>query len=455
MPSTLTSLPALSENKLVRLALVTALYAAQGIQMGLMMVAIPAYLAGQKASVATIGGFIAAILIPWSLKILTGPLMDRYSFISMGRRRPWVLFGLLGAILGYLVMGLIHEPMDHFMLFTLAAVLVSSFTAFLDVAIDGMAIDIFPLDEQPQANSYMWGGKVIGSALTVGGAGWTLSEFGLEVTCFVAAGFSLLFFILPLLFRERPGERLLPWSSGKASDYSLDLKMESWKDIFNSLLKVIFLPASILLTLVSFGHGITYGLFDAMAPVITIQKLGWSDQDFSNLSALSGLIAGVVGIFSGNYLVKWFGRKSGLTYLFIALIFTSGAMGLVPSFWGKQLTMESFIMTVYILRTLVLIILFATSMAICWHPVAATQFAIYMGISNLGISTGAAILGPLNSQFNYGQIFFIFSVILLINIAILSRIKLEKHVEILDNLSAIRHLSSTEPEPGSEHESLT
>ncbi len=436
------SLPALSDHKYIRLALVTALYAAQGIQMGLMMVAIPAYLAGQEASAALIGGFIAATLLPWSLKIFTGPIMDRYSFLPMGRRRPWVLFGLFGAILGYLFMGLVDQPLDHFFWFTSAAVVVSSFTAFLDVAIDGMAIDIFPLEEQPQANSFMWGGKVIGAAMTTGGAGWTLNEFGLEVTCFVACGFSLLFFVLPLLFRERPGERLFPWSKGQASTITLDLTMDSWKDIFSSLVKVVFLPASILLSLVAFGHGLTYGLFDAMMPVISIQKLGWSDQSFSNLSALSGLIAGVVGIFSGKYLVKWFGRKSSLMYLFFALILVAGIMGLSPSIWEQSLTIESYVIITYLLRTLVLIVLFATAMAICWPPVAATQFAIYMAIGNFGISSGAGLLGPLKSQFTYSQIFFVFSLILLVNMAILSRIKLEAHVDKLKRLSSIRHEST-------------
>ncbi|MCF8238875.1 MAG: MFS transporter [Saprospiraceae bacterium] len=449
MKVTLTAIPALSESKSVRLVLVTALYAAQGIQMGLMMVAIPAYLAGKQASAAMIGGFIAAILLPWSLKVLTGPIMDRYSFLPMGRRRPWVLFGLFGAIIGYLTMGLVTHPLDHFLLFTSAAVVVSSFTAFLDVAIDGMAIEIFPLDEQAQANSFMWGGKVIGAALTTGGAGWTLKEYGLEVTCLVAAFFSIVFFLLPLLMRERPGERLFPWSKGQASAFSLEYKLDSWKEIIGSLVKVIFLPASILISLVSFCHGITYGLFDAMMPVISIQKLGWSDQSYSNLSALSGIIAGVLGAISGKYLVKWFGRKSSLTYLFLALILAASAMGLAPSVWDRELSIESYVITTYILRTLVLIILFATAMAICWQPVAATQFALYMAIANFGISTGAALLGPLNSQFTYPQILFVFSVILLISIAILSRIKLESHVEFLTTLTDERHQAMIEDEKGS------
>ena len=435
MQISVSSLPALTENKLLRLTLVTSLYAAQGIMMGLMMVAIPAYLAGQQASASMIGGFIGASLLPWSLKILTGPIMDRYGFLPMGRRRPWVLFGLLGVIVGYLIMGLIDRPLDNFLLFTAAAVVVSSFTAFFDVAIDGMAIDIFPLHEQPQANSFMWGGKVIGSALTTGGAAWTLTEFGLEVTCFVAFGFSLLFFILPLMLRERPGERLFPWSPGEASTVSLELKLGSWKEIIGSLFKVIFLPASILLALVSYFHGISYGLFDAVMPMISIQKSGWTDQAFSNLSAVSGLVAGIVGIFSGKYLVQWFGRKTSLSYMMILLIVAAISMGLASSWWDNALSIQSYVLITYLIRTLFLIILFATAMAICWSPVAATQFALYMAVANLGISTGAALLGPLKSQFTYSQILFVFSLILLIGIAFLSRIRLEDHLQTLEGLT--------------------
>lgn len=267
------NIPALSENKLNRFSLVTLMYVAQGIQMGLMLVAIPAYLAKNGLSPAAVGGFIGATMLPWSLKIIAGPIMDRFSFLPMGRRRPWIMFGITGAAIGYFIMGTVNDPLQNIMLFTAAATVVSSFTAFMDVAIDGLAIEIFPLDEQPKANSYMWGGKVIGAASTTAGAGWTLSEFGLPVTSLVAAACSIIFLTLPLLMRERPGERFLPWTSGNASPISLHLQMTGWGEILKSLVKVIFLPASVIISLVSFLHGITYGLFDALMPMITVQEL--------------------------------------------------------------------------------------------------------------------------------------------------------------------------------------
>ena len=431
----LLNLPALSENKRYRFALITLMYVAQGIQMGLMLVAIPAYLAKNGLSPAAVGGFIGATMLPWSLKIIAGPIMDRFSFLPMGRRRPWIMFGITGAAIGYFMMGFVQDPLQHIVMFTAAAVIVSSFTAFMDVAIDGLAIEIIPIQEQPKANSYMWGGKVLGAASTTAGAAWTLSAFGLQTTSLVAAFCSIVFLSLPLLMRERPGERFLPWTSGQSSPISLQLQMEGWGEIVKSLIKVIFLPASIIISLVSFLHGITYGLFDAIMPMITVQELGWDDKSFSNLAAMSGLIGGVIGFLAGDRLVIWFGRKRALTYLFFSLITAALVVGLAAAHWHQDWPIHAFVIATYLLRTLILITLFATAMALCWTPVAATQFAIYMAIGNLGISAGAALLGFLKLKFTYDQIFFVFALILFITLAILSRIKVDEHVARLEWLT--------------------
>ena len=97
-------LPVLSEHRNLRFITVTALYFAQGIQLGLMNVAIPAYLAANGVSPAIVGSFIGASLLPWSLKFFCAPLMDRFTYLPLGRRRPWILVGLVGAFAGYVSM---------------------------------------------------------------------------------------------------------------------------------------------------------------------------------------------------------------------------------------------------------------------------------------------------------------------------------------------------------------
>lgn len=439
-----TSLPALSEHPTLRLATVTGMYLAQGIQLGLMMVSLPAHLAENGVAPAAVGGFMGATMLPWTLKLASAPLMDRLSFLPMGRRRPWVLGGLLGAAVGYLVMGAVPDPLDHLGWLTAAAVLASTFTAVMDVAIDGMAIDIFPLPEQARANGFMWGGKVIGAAATSAGAAWFLDDFGLAVTFYSAAVFTLLFALLPLAFRERPGERLLPWSTGVAAPENLAVQLGEWRTILRSLFQVILLPASLLIAGVSFLHGLTYGLFDALAPVIAVQELGWEATAFSSLAALAGLSAGLVGMAFGGRTIRALGRERAMATLLAGLVLIGVAMGVARTFWGEPVTMPTFVVLVYLFRTLMLIALFATAMALCWRPVAATQFAIYMAIGNLGISAGAGLLGPLTRLLSYPVILFSFAGIAACAIFLLLFLRVEGQVRRLAAMS----LSTEPPRPG-------
>ncbi len=78
----------LANNARVRYATGSIMYFAQGIPMGLLSIAIPVWLASQGVSASQIGSYLAVIVLPWAFKLITGPLMDRYEFLPMGRRRP-------------------------------------------------------------------------------------------------------------------------------------------------------------------------------------------------------------------------------------------------------------------------------------------------------------------------------------------------------------------------------
>ncbi|MEO1983368.1 MAG: AmpG family muropeptide MFS transporter, partial [Fuerstiella sp.] len=65
------------------------LYVAQGIPWGFVTVTFAAWLAQPKHNLSTaqIGPMLAVATLPWSFKFLWGPLMDRFTIPSMGRRR--------------------------------------------------------------------------------------------------------------------------------------------------------------------------------------------------------------------------------------------------------------------------------------------------------------------------------------------------------------------------------
>ena len=162
-------LPALAEHQILRYVAFTLLYAAQGLPYGLLSVAVPAYMAEQGLEPTQIGSFMGIILLPWSLKLINGPIMDRWSFLSMGRRRPWVLWAQAGMIVTSLIMASVPNPLQHLAVLTALGFVMNFFTAFQDVAVDGMAIELIPIEQQPRANGFMWGGKVLGGAAATAG----------------------------------------------------------------------------------------------------------------------------------------------------------------------------------------------------------------------------------------------------------------------------------------------
>ena len=82
---------ALSESSLLRKLVFAVLYAGQGIPYGLLIVAIPAYLAARGLTAGQSGLYIGTVMLPWSFKLVVGPLTDRFTFAPMGHRRPWVI----------------------------------------------------------------------------------------------------------------------------------------------------------------------------------------------------------------------------------------------------------------------------------------------------------------------------------------------------------------------------
>ena len=416
----------LSEHSLLRYGALTLLYAAQGFPYGLLSVAVPAYMAQQGLSPAQIGSYMAIILLPWSLKLINGPIMDRWSFLAMGRRRPWVLAAQAGMIGTSLVLVLLPDPLQHLAWLTACGFAINFFTAFQDVATDGMAIEIVPVDEQPRANSFMWGGKALGKAGAVAGGAWLLDGYGLAGAMVAHTAAVGVVMIVPLLLRERPGERLLPWTRGQASVAALQLQLEGWRDIGRSLWKVFVWPVSLRAVACMFVFSLGSGFLDALLPVFIVQELGWDHTKYSELNAASGFASAIIGALTGWKLIELLGRQraiaaggpqrtiaagagrqrtiaAGATLLGLASV----AMALMPELWAHTLTAQAYIAAYLLIDVLVTIAFLSLMMAICWQRVGATQFSLYMAISNMGTSAGSAMLGPLVAAFSYPNLFLV------------------------------------------------
>ena len=211
----------LADDKYLRYGAFAGLYSAQGIPYGMFFVALPTWLASQGFTTAQVGAFSATVILPWTFKLIAGPVMDRFAFLAMGRRRPWVIAAQIGILIGAL--GLATSPAEYGWILVWGF-LINCFAAWQDVAVDGMAIDVLPESERARANAFMFGGQAVGISASSAGGAWLLVNHGLSAAALVIAASVAVIALIPLLLRERPGERLFPWSPGDALARSLALQ---------------------------------------------------------------------------------------------------------------------------------------------------------------------------------------------------------------------------------------
>ncbi|WP_296404574.1 MFS transporter [Psychrobacter sp.] len=124
------------------LAVLLTLYFAQGLPSGFITQALPAILREYDVSLEMIG-LSGMLLIPWALKFLWAPMVDKYFIAKWGRSRSWILpLQLISALIVALV-GL-FDPHQLSSADTLWAIygllfLLSLISATHDVAADGLA----------------------------------------------------------------------------------------------------------------------------------------------------------------------------------------------------------------------------------------------------------------------------------------------------------------------------
>lgn len=423
----------LTENSVTRYITFSALYIAQGIPEGITYFAIPAWLAMNGKTPLEIAAFLGVVGIPWSFKILIAPLMDRYTLLSMGKKRPWVIFGQLGLIVSFLSIGFIPDPLNNAFGLMTAGFFISFFGAFQDVATDGMAVDVIPINEQARANGLMWGTKIVGTSLSLVAGTALLNAFGFStaISLLSIAVVAIMFF--PIFFRERPGEKLMPWTFGEASQDSKQTQLRSWQHIFKSLYKVVSLKASLVFSVGVLATGMMFGLIDTLLPIFTIQELGWTNTSFSEVFSITTIIGGFLGMFVGGYLVDYFGKIKMLTFYLAIITFLIASFAFMTNLWSNNYVVYAFILSYYTFYTFLCIATFAAGMHLCWKTVAATQFTLYMAIANMGRAAGAASLGVLKINFSWEIIFLIIAILPVIMAVFIQFIHFENHRSKVDS----------------------
>lgn len=433
------NIPALSENTFLRYFNFIALYFAQGVPEGMITFGIPAWLAMNGKSPGEIAGFAVVAILPWSFKFIVAPLMDRYTILSMGRKRPWVLVGQFGLVASCIYMAYIPDPLNNLNQLMIAAFMVSSFGAFQDVATDGMAIDVIPAEQQAKANGFMWGSKIVGMSVALAAGSWILSKWGFTSAMLAMAAAIGLIMLVPFFLRERPGEKLTPFSKGEASPETKKMQIDNWRLIFKSLYRAFSLRNSLLIAVLLFLSSGAAKYISTLLPIFTVKELGWTSTAYSQYYATAKLIGGVLGMLIGGVLIERFGKKRMINIYFFSYILMIVIFSFSKAYWADKSFVYAYMIGQNTIYTLCCIGIFAIAMQSCWKKVSASQFTLYMTIANLGQMGFAALIGPIKSSFNWQFSLLLFAFMIAVAWLLLQFLNIEKQaaaVSALDNKSS-------------------
>jgi len=107
---------------------------AGGVPLLLTLTVLQAWLQAEGVSLITIG-FLGLVGLPYNLKFLWAPLMDRFNPLGLGRRRSWLVISQCCLAAGIGILGT-QDPVEGIWKVAVAACLVAFFSASQDVVID-------------------------------------------------------------------------------------------------------------------------------------------------------------------------------------------------------------------------------------------------------------------------------------------------------------------------------
>jgi PAT family beta-lactamase induction signal transducer AmpG len=409
----LTGRPALSQSRKLRLFSVFILYVAQGVPIGLFWFAIPAWMAANGATAVDIAYVLGLTALPWSLKLVNGFFMDRYTFLAMGRRRVWLIGAQLVMVALLLACALLSPGVKDIVLLGAIGFAVNVATTFQDVAVDGLAVDIMEEDERARASGMMFGGQSIGMALATALSGAAILAYGPSAAYLLSALFIGAVTLFVIATRERPGERLLPWSPGEASTINRAVQADRWWPILKSTWRSIVRPVSLIWVPIVMIRGVQFGLLTGATPLIATGSAGWNEADVTALVGTGQLVAGIAGMTVGGYLGDRLGSKWATILTYGCWLVLNTTMFLTMPLWADSQFLTVFVITWLTLDILVTVATIPTSMRLCSRTVAATQFTLYMALSNFGITLGAWLLGLAD---RIGGIAMLFGLLALANV---------------------------------------
>ena len=398
-----------------RVITLSALYVAQGVPWGFITVTMVTFLAAEGADAGDLAYLLTLGTLPWSFKFLWGPIIDRFQIPELGRRRPWILIAQTGMVALLITMLMVPDLTDNISLLGALFFVYNVFTALQDVSTDALAVDVLQSHEFERVNSYMFTAKSLGGVIGGAGLGTIIGTVGIKGAFLIQIPILVIIMMVPLFMRERPGEKRFPWDEAEvvAKEDKPDEESQEVRDfavILSNIRTAFSVRSAQLGIVVSLVISLAFILIPIL-PLLFLQELGWSQEEFNATKGGIILIVTMLGAMAGGELGRRFGGKSMLMFAALGASLTTLTWGMLDSMWGEGW----FMMLVWIIHTflwaIVSICAYSLMMRVTWAEVGGTQFTGYMAMMNLSAIIGYQLAPLFAARYDYQTIFYIAAVL--------------------------------------------
>ncbi len=241
-------------------------------------------------------GAASLIGLPYTVKFLWAPLLDRFKLPFLGRRKGWMVFFQVCLVIAIFSLSTVN-PKDNLIQLSVIAFLIAFFSASQDIAIDAYRREILPDEELGFGNSvYVTGYRI---AMIVSGA-LALVMAGTIPWPEVYKWMALLMAPAILFTVISPKEK----TATAAPKTTFDAFVGPLKEFFSR-------PGAFIVILFI----LLYKVGDLMASNMTtpfILKMGYTTTDIGTIAKTFGMIATIVGGLVGGALMLRVSMKKSL-----------------------------------------------------------------------------------------------------------------------------------------------
>ena len=398
------------------------LYFLQGIPQGLIYFALLDWLAGNNFSIKDIAIVTVIASIPWSLKFLIGPFVDRFSNSLMGKRRPWIITSTILMSITLIIGSIISDQNIDPTILGLILFSTILATSTLDVATDGLAIDILDENERGFVNGLMWAFRTLGMSISAIFSSVVINIYGLSYAMLDLGIIIIIFGIILFFLKERQSDAIISLNSiSHKENENMDLK-------FSKILSIIINSFSnkfiFLLLLFCLTSNLASGIHFSSVSYLYINYAEWESYDLTKLRSI-GLYGGIIAALIGGYLSDKINPQTIIKISQIGLAIFCFVIGIYIEVLRNEFLGISILLAFSFFNSFGMTAVLSLCMKYSITASAASLFAIFMSARHLSRIGGEAIVGIFDGIMNItvNNIYLITSLICLLPLIFLRNTK--------------------------------